>query len=124
MFSKIALVKSKRAIESLYADTCVITTERDTVDPETGIVKTARVTSQEYPCRVSYKNLPTASSNGIPMMSQIVTLFLNPDIVVPAGADVDVIRQGRTLHFKSAGVPAVYDNHQEISLEHRGAHDG
>lgn len=124
MLPKAALVKSRKAIESLYADTCRIITEKDIVDPDTGIVKTVRVTSSEYPCRISYKSLPAASGEGIPVMMQSVTLFLNPEVDVPAGADVDVVRQGRHLHFKSAGVSAVYDNHQEISLEHREVHNG
>lgn len=124
MLPKAALVKSRKAIEGLYADTCRIITEKDIVDPDTGIVKTVRVTSSEYPCRISYKSLPAASGDGIPIMTQSVTLFLNPEVDVPAGADVDVVRQGRKLHFKSAGVSAVYDNHQEIGLEHRKVHDG
>ena len=124
MLPKVALVKSRKAIESLYADTCRIITEKDTVDPDTGIVKTVRVTSAEYPCRISYKNLPATGGDGIPVITQSVSLFLSPEIDVPAGADVNVVRQGRPLHFKSAGVSAVYDNHQEISMEHREVHDG
>ena len=123
MLPKAALVRSRKAIESLYADTCRIITEKDTVDPDTGIVKTVRVASAEYPCRISYKNLPATRGDGIPVMTQSVTLFLSPEIDIPAGADVDVVRQGRHLHFKSAGV-SVYDNHQEISLEHREVHNG
>ena len=118
MLPKVALVKSRKAIESLYADTCRIITEKDTVDPDTGIVKTVRVTSAEYPCRISYKNLPATGGDGIPVITQSVTLFLSPEI------DVNGVRQGRPLHFKSAGVSAVYDNHQEISMEHREVHDG
>jgi hypothetical protein len=124
MLPKAALVRSRKAVESLYTDTCRIITEKDTIDPDTGIVNTARVTSAEYPCRISYKSLPAASGDGIPIMTQSVTLFLNPEVDVPAGVDIDVVRQGRPLHFKSAGVSAVYDNHQEISLEHRKVHDG
>ncbi len=124
MLPKAALVRSRKAIESLYADTCRIITEKDTIDPDTGIVNTARVTSAEYHCRISYKNLPVTGGDGIPVMTQSVTLFLSPEIDIPAGADVDVVRQGRPLHFKSAGVSAVYDNHQEISLEYREVHDG
>ena len=52
MLPKAALVRSRKAIESLYADTCRIITEKDTVDPDTGIVKTVRVASAEYPCRI------------------------------------------------------------------------
>ena len=124
MHPKVALVKSRKAIESLYADSCRIITEKDTVDPDTGIVKTVRVTSAEYPCRISYKNLPATGGDGIPVITQSVTLFLSPEFDVLAGADVIEVRQGRLLHFKSAGVSAVYDNHQEISMEHREVHDG
>lgn len=124
MLPKAALVRSRKAVESLYTDTCRIITEKDTIDSDTGIVKTVRVTSAEYPCRISYKNLPATGIEGVPVMAQSVTLFLSPEIDIPAGADVDVVRQGRHLHFKSAGVSAVYDNHQEISLEHREVHNG
>lgn len=124
MLPKAALVRARNAIESLYTDTCTIITEKDTVNTETGIVETARVTSEEYPCRISYINLPATNGDGFPVMSQSVTLFLNPEADVPAGADVDVMRQGRKLHFKAAGVPAIYDNHQEISLVTRDVHDG
>ena len=92
MLPKAALVRSRKAVESLYTDTCRIIT--------------------------------VTGGDGIPVITQSVTLFLSPEIDVPAGADVDVVRQGRPLHFKSAGVSAVYDNHQEISLEHREVHDG
>ena len=42
MLPKVALVKSRKAIESLYADTCRIITEKDTVDPDTGNCKNGK----------------------------------------------------------------------------------
>lgn len=45
MLPKAALVRSRKAIESLYADTCRIITEKDTMNPDTGIVNTARAAS-------------------------------------------------------------------------------
>lgn len=123
MLPKINLVK--KALSKLHTSICVVHTYADDVqDPVTGIVKQGKRTSQEYPCRVSFKSAPTASDENIAVATQNVTLFLDADIVIPPGSDVDVIQNGRTLHYKASGVPSVYQSHQEIPLAERTKYHG
>ena len=123
MLSKAQVVSARRAIESLYTDTCKIITDCDVVD-ESGIMITTRVVSQSYPCRLSYKDIPNATSEGIPIMSQSVKIFLAPEIKISSGSEIHVIRQDRNLEFVLAGVAAVYETHQEISLTLKKVHNG
>lgn len=123
MLSKAQVVSARRAIESLYTDICKIITECDVLD-ESGIMKTTRVVSQSYPCRLSYKDIPNATSEGIPIMSQSVKIFLAPEIKISSGSEIHVIRQDRNLEFVLAGVAAVYETHQEISLTLKKVHNG
>lgn len=119
------MVANRASIESLYDGKAVIITYEQTVDEATGIAKSTERRSSPYPCRLSYKTLATASSGeGMAEYAQAVTLFIAPEIVIPAGADIDVSHRGRDLSFTAAGVAAVYDSHQEVPLKHRGRHHG
>lgn len=124
MLPQIKMVK--KALERLHTSTCIIYTfDDDSIDEVTGIVTQGKRISREYPCRVSYKTgNPTATGEQIGVATQMVTLFLDPDIIVPPGSDIDVIQNGRTLQYKSSGVPAVFQSHQEISLEERVKYHG
>lgn len=124
MLSKAQVVSARRAIESLYTDTCKIITECDVLDDESGIMKTTRVLSQSYPCRLSYKDIPNVTSDGIPVMGQSVKIFLAPERKISPGSEIHVERQGGNLEFVLAGVAAVYETHQEISLTLKKVHNG
>ena len=87
-------------------------------------MKTTRVLSQSYPCRLSYKDVPNATSDGIPVMGQSVKIFLAPERKISPGSEIHVERQGRNLEFVLAGVAAVYETHQEISLTLKKVHNG
>ena len=53
-------------------------------------------------------------------VSQSVKLFISPELVIPPGSRIDVLRPGevpRTFRYKSSGPAAVYPTHQEIPLE-------
>lgn len=129
MLPQIQMVK--KALQRLHTSTCIIYTfDDDSIDEVTGIVTQGKKKSREYPCRVSYKLVsyktgnPTSTGEHIGVATQMVTLFLDPDIIVPPGSDIDVIQNGRTLQYKSSGVPAVFQSHQEISLEERVKYHG
>lgn len=127
MFPTNQMVSIKRkAIESLYQDTATITTAvKGQVDSKTGRVINGVKTSPEYPCRISYKTFPIADNpNGIAEFSQLITLFIAPEVNIPAGSKVTVNHLGKTLEFTSSGIPALYTDHQEIELKNRVKHNG
>lgn len=123
MLPKTALVRA--VLERLYDGQATIWTYQDGAADENGIVSAEPKKAGPYPCRVSYKNLtPAEEGDGLGTFSQSITLFMSPDILIAAGSDIDVVQRGRTLQFTAAGVPAVYDSHQEVPLLHRGTYNG
>ena len=115
----------KKALSKLHTSTCVVYTfEDDVVDEVTGIVTEGMRTSIEYPCRISYKTSTPSTGDTIATATQTVTLFLDPDIEIPPGCDIDVVQNGRTLKYKASGVPMVFQSHQEIPLEERVKYHG
>ena len=77
-----------------------------------------RIDAFEYkdePCRLSYSSDTTTNANsGVATVAQIVTLFIRPNIVIPAGCVIEVTQHDRTSKFKLSGKPSVYTNHQEV----------
>lgn len=109
----------RQAIEATYDGTCTIYEQQSYKDPETKVrdFKEAEVVSNK-PCRLSFSSAPaittteTASS-----VQQTIKLFLAPEIEVDPGSKIEVTQNGRTECFGRSGKPAVYDSHQEITLE-------
>lgn len=106
------------AIESLYRDMAVAIVE-DVREGKNGVLEAVETESEPFPCRLSYGRRQVVMVDGVPAMAEDVKLFFSPEIVIPAGAKVDVEHFGRTLHFKSASCSAVYGSHAEIVLEAR-----
>lgn len=70
------------------------------------------------PCRLSYRyEQSTNIQNGTAVVSQSITLFIRPDLMIKPGSVIEVTQHGRTTKFKGAGKPAVYTNHQELIME-------
>lgn len=122
MLPKIEVVR--RAIEKLHQDTAIIYTNYDEMDKETGIMTEKTLESEPIPCRLSYNSKPSADGDTLQSATQTITLFLAPEVKVIAGSDIDIIRRGQRLKFKAAGIPALYDSHQEITLEERVKYHG
>ncbi len=78
---------------------------------------------ENEPCRVSYGyasytgGKPVNMIDGAPTISQNITLFIRPDLVVKEGSVIEVTQHGVTTKYKRASVPAVHSQHQEILLE-------
>ena len=95
---------ARAAIESLYTDTCTIRVQQEK-QPEpysmpSAITRTeAAVLVSDQPCRLSFESLAVSDGDPAAVVSQTVKLFMSPDIVVPAGSEITVTRQGRTLDF-------------------------
>lgn len=108
------------AIESLYTGRCEVTVFEDY--EEKYITKhREKVICTDVPCRLSYgKSLtqsPTAGDGVVPAIRQTITLFINPDINIPAGSLIKVTQNGRTEKYCMSGNPKMYSTHQEIALE-------
>ena len=72
----------------------------------------------DEPCRLSYKyEQATNMANGAAVVSQGTTLFIRPDLVISPGSVIEITQHGVTEKYKGSGKPAVYCNHQEITLE-------
>lgn len=119
MLSKTKMVKARKAIESLYDGTCTITEHRKIkkANKSTGFEDVMVLENQ--PCRLSYKTITNTNSteSGASTLSQIIKLFLAPEIEVTPGSKVTVTQKGVTTDYKSSGKPAIYSTHQEIVLE-------
>ena len=77
-----------------------------------------KVVTQDEPCRLSYhKEQSTNITNGAAIVSQSITLFIRPDLVIKEGSVIDITQHGVTTRYKGSGKPAIYTNHQEIVLE-------
>lgn len=112
------LEKAKKAIQSLWTGVCNIFGFRD-IEDEYGATTHAEVTLFEnLPCRLSFKNISqTSQTESFAVSSQVVKLFLAPEVYVPPGSVIEVTQNGITRKYKHSGISAVYTNHQEIVLE-------
>ncbi len=112
------LEKAKKAIQSLWTGVCNIFGFRD-IEDEYGATTQAEVTLFEnLPCRLSFKNISqTSQTESFAVSSQVVKLFIAPDVYIPPGSVIEVTQNGITRKYKHSGISAVYTNHQEIVLE-------
>lgn len=114
-----ARARSRIAIEILYEHTCTVVEYRKIKDPITKVTKPQEVpVIENQPCKLSFSNVKhseqTESANSI---SQIVKLFIAPELVIKEGSKIIVNHNGRISEYKNSGVPAIYNSHQEIVLE-------
>ena len=115
MLPKISLVK--RVVEHLYDGRMTVEEARKEKNAKniTALVWSAVI--EDAPCRVSYKTIaPVGRSDTVDSIAQAITLFTVPNIDIKPGSRVTVTQRGRTMRFSCAGIPAVYESHQEIPL--------
>ena len=112
------LKKAKKAVQSLWTGVCNIFGFKDAED-KYGATSHAEVALFEnLPCRLSFKNISqTSQTESFAVSSQVVKLFIAPDVYVPPGSVIEVTQNGITRKYKHSGISAVYTNHQEIVLE-------
>jgi len=107
----------RAAIEELYTGVCTITNRETTIVDGISESGNAEICKNQ-PCRLSYKSFPQSVDGDEEYKSyQQVKLFISPEVNIPTGSRIEVTQAGRTQHFVASGIPAVYDTHQEISLE-------
>ena len=112
------LEKAKKAIQSLWTGICDIFGFKDVEDKYGATIHTEVVLFENLPCRLSFKNISqTSQTESFAVSSQVVKLFIAPDVYVPPGSVIEVTQNGITRKYKHSGISAVYTNHQEIVLE-------
>ena len=108
----------RKDIESLYVDTCDIYEYQKTKDKYGVIEHQKALVLKKQKCRLSYKNINnTFSTDSFSTTTQVIKLFIAPELEIKPGSFIAVIQHGRIQKFKHSGVSAIYTNHQEIILE-------
>lgn len=103
----------------LWTGRCTIYEFQDVTDPETYQTnqKLSPIVIDE-PCKLSYNHeQATALQSGAAVVSQGITLFIRPDLAIKPGSVIEITQHGVTEKYKGSGKPAVYTNHQEITLQ-------
>jgi hypothetical protein len=111
--------QARKSTESLYDSTCTVIeyrSEKDQITKKTASKEV--VVFQDKPCKLSYssnKNAnQTETANAI---SQVIKVFIAPELDIIPGSKLVITNKGRTTEYKNSGVPAVFNTHQEITLE-------
>ena len=107
----------------LWKGKCTIYEFVDTTDPDTHqTIQTLKAVVTDEPCRLSFSQVMSQSTTtqivqGAAEQVQIIKLFLRPDITINAGSVIEVTQNGVATKYKRSNVPAIYTQHQEVTLE-------
>ncbi|WP_455045681.1 hypothetical protein [Leptotrichia trevisanii] len=112
------LKSAREAIHSMWDGLCTAFESEKSKD-RYGIVSSEKVEiCKNVPCRLSFKNISQAEQTGLGAnVSQVVKLFISPEVYIPPGSTIEVTQNNVTRRYKHSGISAVYTNHQEIILE-------
>ncbi|MCM0744899.1 hypothetical protein NB459_06105 [Clostridioides difficile] len=111
--------RTKKCLERLYRDKCTIIEYQPIKDPITKRTNNKEVIVLEnQPCKLSYKNIASATDGKVAKLEQTIKLFISPNISVKAGSKLIITNQNNvTKEYVRSGEPAIYPSHQEIVLE-------
>ena len=109
----------KNPLATLWVGRCTIYEYEDVVDPETYQTTQKEVpVLVDEPCRLSYNHeQATNIRSGAAIVSQSITLFIRPDLVIKPGSVIEITQNNVTERYKGSGKPAIYSNHQQIILQ-------
>jgi len=112
----------RKTLEMLWTDRCDVTIS-EAYERESGATAMRDKTLHSgIPCKLSFFQSNSTSSaadlqRAAAPVHQLSKLILAPEIEVPPGSRIRVMRQGRALHFKATGQPMAFFSHQEILME-------
>lgn len=117
MLSPNEVVKARSAVERLYDRLCTIS-ENKPYQKENGSTGTRwEAVAENVPCRISFGKIVNADiGEKATSISQTIKLLLSPEIRIKPGSRIKVAKDTWTDYFEAAGVPAIYDSHQEVML--------
>lgn len=112
------LKQAREAIQSMWTEICNIFWFKNSKNKYGTVVTEVKELYRNIPCRLSFKNISqTEQTESVAKTSQVVKLFIAPEVYVPPGSVIEVTQNGITRKYKHSGVSAVYTNHQEIILD-------
>ena len=112
------LKQAREAIQSMWTGICNIFDFKHSKNKYGTVVSEVKELYKNIPCRLSFKNISqTEQTESVAKTSQVVKLFIAPEVYVPPGSIVEVTQNGVTRKYKHSGISAVYTNHQEIILD-------
>lgn len=113
----------RKHIESTYIGTCDIWEKAKVKQPNGSTGFEPIQVEEDIPCRISFKSVnSTGTSNNAQAIQTVVTLFINPDLVIKPGSKLIVTQNGRTQEYGYSGEPALYGSHQEFILNSFGGY--
>lgn len=108
----------RRAIESLYKDTCDVVEYQSYTKANKSTGKQEVTVIENQPCKLSYSAIKSNDdTESAESLSQITKLFIAPELNIKPGSKIIVKHQNRTLEFQNSGLPGVFESHQEIMLK-------
>jgi len=109
----------KKALQMLWKGTYSVFIREERLNPITKRTEFEEVPIYtDQPCKLSFKTIPsTNENNNAAEVVQVTKLFISNEIDIPAGSKIRVTQNGKTADYEKSGEPAVYTNHQEITLE-------
>ena len=117
---KAALLAARQAVESMYDCKCKVYEYGKYKNSDTRSTEMSEhCVLEEQPCRISFSSLKTVvQSESAAATTTQVKLFISPDITIKPGSKISILdAKNRLTEYKSSGVPAMYETHQEIMLE-------
>ena len=112
------LKQARESIQSMWTGICNIFGFKNSKNKYGTVVSEVKELYKNIPCRLSFKNISqTEQTESVAKTSQVVKLFIAPEVYVPPGSIVEVIQNGVTRKYKHSGISAVYTNHQEVILD-------
>ncbi|MCC0644691.1 hypothetical protein [Clostridioides sp. ZZV14-6150] len=106
--------RTRKAIEMMYRDKCTIVEYQPIKDPITKRTNNKEVVVLENQlCKLSYKNITSATDGKVAKLEQTIKLFISPDIEIKAGSKLII----NDKEYVRSGESAIYPNHQEVVLE-------
>ncbi|HBF5484650.1 TPA: hypothetical protein KOQ77_003719, partial [Clostridioides difficile] len=97
--------KTRKAIEMLYRDKCTIVEYQPIKDPITKRTNNKEIVVLEnQSCKLSYKNIVSATDGKVAKLEQTIKLFISPDIEIKAGSkliinDKEYVRSGESAIY-------------------------
>lgn len=110
----------RKVLEQTYDDVCRVYGLQSVKDPQSKVTQRKEaVLLENIPCHISFSSDASVGKSATASpVTQTIKLFLSPEVLIPPGSRIEVVRrQGNAESYAQSGQAAVYSSHQEIVLE-------